>query len=395
MAQVIRWLTAICLFALVACTTAQADLTPEQVLSLPNDVKGFVGEAFVRDLYKKGGRVELLNKFSPTKSGPDLLYVLPDGRLEMHEVGASKTWRGKAKLRTTVAGTKMDQLSDAWIHNWTDSPVDREAALRVEQAMKEGRLVRIYDEVNLATGEMRSSTALPDGMNSVRLEEKMGPIKIKRFLADCEEHAKKLALLNADPKNARAKLFSKPAIQELERKPKVFADYEDAFRARRKRAIVRPGLLLPNGRLLVAMKAGAADGVLVFALDAGVAGYQYLNGDILRPEFERKVGDAAVKGVAVGSATAVAVFLVGGTGPAGWAVLGIGIGAYMVTDAALTKWHQEQDRRFVSADDLRKLGVEVDSILNVNADSLLKAGERSDGLLGVERKLDSPLKYGR
>ena len=358
----------------------------------------------MRDAYERAGRVELLSKFHPNKTGPDLLYVLPDGRLEIHEVKTYSNWPGPSSLETTVAGEEMDQLSDTWIRKWIDrvlepgseaSIVDREAALRLDRAMREGKLVRIFDEVNLSTGQMRSSNALPNGVSTVRLEEKMGPIKIERYYARFEQRASELALMKADAKNARAKLFSKPAIQELELKPKVFADYEEAFRAGRKRAIVRPGLLLPNGRLLVAMKAGAADGVLVFALDAGVAGYQYLNGDILRPEFERKVGDAAVKGVAVGSATAVAVFLVGGTGPAGWAVLGIGIGTYMVTDAVLTGWHQEQDRRFVSADDLCKLGVEVDSILNVNADSLLKARDKSDSLLGVERKLDSPLKYGQ
>ena len=113
---------------------------------------------------------------------------------------------------------------------------------------------------------------------------------------------------------------------------------------------MRAGVLTPEGRLIVSISEGAGAGLLVFSLESGAASYQYLKGEIYRPEFERKVMDAAVKGGTVGGVTAVAVFL--GATPQGWVVLGLGIGAYYLADAALTEWHKREDAKYVTGNDL-------------------------------------------
>jgi len=114
-------------------------------------------------------------------------------------------------------------------------------------------------------------------------------------------------------------------------------------------------------------------------VDAGDAGYQYLRGNIYRPAFEQKIMDAAVKGVAVGSTIAVAVFL--GATPQGWVVLGLGIGAYCITDAALSQWHEFQNRHFLNGSDLAQYGIEIDSVLDIKGkDATLDIKSKDDTL---------------
>ena len=68
-----------------------------------------------------------------------------------------------------------------------------------------------------------------------------------------------------------------------------------------------------------------------------------------------------------------------GATPAGWVVLAVGFGAYYVTDAALTAWHESSDRQRLNAEDLKSFGIESTSILDYgDPNSPMKAGEIKD-----------------
>jgi len=130
------------------------------------------------------------------------------------------------------------------------------------------------------------------------------------------------------------------------------------------------GILTQGGKLLVSIPAeitaGAGAGLISFAFDAGSASMDYAKGTILRPEFERKLGDAAVIGGVVGTGTGVAVLL--GASPIGLVVIGIGVGGYMITDLIVEKWHHAQDQKYLTADDLAVFGLTMQDTIPLNMD---------------------------
>ena len=118
--------------------------------------------------------------------------------------------------------------------------------------------------------------------------------------------------------------------------------------------------------MIVGAGEGAAAGLLVFSVEAGEGGYQYLKHDIYKPAFERKVMDAAVKRAIGTWRTAVAIFI--GATPGGWVVLAIGVGGYCITDIALSQWHEQQNRQHLTRDDLAQYGIEINSVLDMKTD---------------------------
>lgn len=129
-----------------------------------------------------------------------------------------------------------------------------------------------------------------------------------------------------------------------------------------------PGLLTADRRLLVALKGGVAEGLVVFAIEGGLATYSYVKGNINNPEFQDKLVDAAIKGVSVGGAVAVAVML--GAGPGGWVVLGVSIGAYEVCDFAVNAWRRNQARKHLTFADLEPFGIVSETTLDLKDESL-------------------------
>lgn len=169
-------------------------------------------------------------------------------------------------------------------------------------------------------------------------------------------------------------IIEKPTFSRLHKTVNRFSDYDDLVKAMRKTSPnqnirVRPGLLTPTGKLIVGLSEGAVGGVAVFATDAGMSGYHYLKGNILKPEFERQIQDAAIKGTTVAGASAVAVFLI--PNPAGIIIIGVAAAAYIATDSALQSWHRYQDGKYLNRSDLTAFGIEMDSILDVPNDSTL------------------------
>lgn len=129
---------------------------------------------------------------------------------------------------------------------------------------------------------------------------------------------------------------------------------------------VVPGLLAPNGKLLVALKIGASAGAIAFSIDSGIATYQYLNGNLFTNEYKEKIVRSAINGTAVGGATAVAVLL--GANPAGLVVAGVAFGTYLIVDKSLDVYHEITDRSILTPEDLKLFGIRVDSILDIKID---------------------------
>lgn len=125
------------------------------------------------------------------------------------------------------------------------------------------------------------------------------------------------------------------------------------------------GLYTSTGKLVVPVNTpGVGAGVLVFAADVGGATYQYFSGAILKEEFERRLADSAVRGVACGVAHAVLVALV--PTPGGILVAVVGIGAYMAADYAITLYRRAVDGSKLTAADLQVYGVELNSIFGLD-----------------------------
>ena len=361
-------LATLCMALLCNALGAEAPSLPGITTEGTNLQKGFIGEQYVRELLSKTNRVDMLvSKWSPTQTGPDLLYRLPDGAVEIHEVKTYTDWPGDTALHTKVGGKPMQQLSDDWIDRWVQRQEwasDRAVADEVQAARKGGKLVRIKDDICLRTGEYRSRTAYPTQHDAVRLEERAGPFKIPRVLDRLEESKAKLGGLRRESAEAAGRLFPQARLRLLSTSPGTFEDYEKIATADSRRGVrVVSGLLLDDGRLAVAVETAVGVGVLVFAMDAGVAAYQYQMGAITTHEFELQVAKAAVTGASIGGATAVAVLM--GASAGGPIVLGIGIGAYWIEDAGWTTWEERTMRHLLSMDDLIQLGIETSSPLNI------------------------------
>lgn len=112
------------------------------------------------------------------------------------------------------------------------------------------------------------------------------------------------------------------------------------------------GLITKEGALWIpAIKSGISEAGMVFVMDAGIASYQYAQGKIHRPQLERELQDAAIKGLVCGGSS-VAVTLILGSNPSGWVVLGIGVAGYFITDLSLQFYHRWEDGKKLTARDL-------------------------------------------
>ena len=154
-------------------------------------------------------------------------------------------------------------------------------------------------------------------------------------------------------------------------KPLTRGDFVKA----RPRGKLCPGLITNDGRLVVFISKPQGLGLLSFAIDSGIATYQYAKGDIRQGELEEKIIEAAVKGVTVGfAAKAVAVALV--ATPGGWVVEGIVFATYVVADISIEALRP----RHISPEDMKALELEVVSILGMPIDDAL-----------FDRPIDSPV----
>ncbi|MCQ2353340.1 MAG: hypothetical protein MJ033_07680 [Victivallaceae bacterium] len=346
----------------------------------PTDLKGFFGESLVDDIYQPAGRKLIPYKIDPNLHGPDKIYRLATGQIEIHEVKAYSSWAGKAAMQSTAGGRSTYELSARWCENWiketlassTSSEAEKSAARLVADAIRNKQAKFIYDEINLATQQFRSSDVLQVGLDGVSLHEKMGPVRLTKFEDFFSRKTKdfiNLKMGNLDKVMTSPKM--NPNMGPISRKDQLKLIPEDICnKAGVEKIEIGNGLMTENGRLLVSIKVGAQAGLLVFAADAGYAAYQYLGGDIIKPEFQQKIADAAVKGTFVGSCVGVTVFL--GACPGGWCVLAVSIGSYFIVDNAVRMWHNYQNSKYLTIDDLKAWGISSDTTLDFPIDSPLE-----------------------
>lgn len=128
------------------------------------------------------------------------------------------------------------------------------------------------------------------------------------------------------------------------------------------------GLLLSDKRLLLAVKEGSKTALMIIAVEGGVASYQYIKGSILKPEFEEKMIDAAIKGTTVGSAIGVAILL--GATPAGFIVFAVSSGVYYITETGITLWKAHKAKKYLTIEDLSAYGIKLDSTLDLEKDDI-------------------------
>ena len=358
-------------------------------------IKGFFGESLADDIYQAAGRKIVPYKIDPNLHGPDRIYRLANGFYEIHEVKAYTSWAGKAAMQTTSGGVPTYELSRRWCEDWISktlnsasaSVAEKSAARTLADAIKRNRVKFIFDEFNLTTQQFRVSEVIQVGKDGVVLTEKMGAVNLKRFNQFFSRKSKdflQMKIGNLDNN------FSAPSVhqswQPLSRKDQLKLLSEKVYKeADVKRIEIHNALLTQDGRLLIAVKTGVKTGVMVFAADAGHAVYEYANGDILKPELQRKIADAAVKGTFVGSCVGVTVFL--GATPAGWCVLAVSVGSYFIVDQSLKVWHRYQDSKYLTIDDLCGWGVVSDTVLEPDDDTILES--HKDTIL--ESELDTLL----
>ncbi|MBO5438051.1 MAG: hypothetical protein J6A23_10355, partial [Thermoguttaceae bacterium] len=206
---------------------------------------------------------------------------------------------------------------------------------------------------------------IQQGKNNIALKEITGPMKLKYFERFQSQKAREFKQLRAG--NVE-NLLQKPKMTDLKSHPLTRANLEKIHKDLSKSTPV-PGLITPEGRLLVAVRTGGYAGLLEFGIEGGCATYSYVKGDINYPEYEEKLWDAAIKGTAVGSCSAVTVFL--GASPGGLIVTAVCVGTYLITDQVVTVWRENQKRKFLTVEDLKAWGFELDSILAIPVDSNL------------------------
>ena len=363
-------------FCICICFSLKASPATEAA----SDFKGFFGESLVADIYQHAGRKLVPYKVNPNLHGPDLIFQTPSGFLEIHEVKAYTNWAGKTAMHTTTGGTPTYELSKRWLNDWINktlanpatSGAEKSAARVVSEAIKNNRINLIYDEVNLTTQQLRVSSVIQQGADEVTLIAKTGTLNLKRFNQYFSKKSKdflEMKMGNIDKLMNAPKVH--PSWQPISKKDQLKLLPKDAQKnAGVERIEIHNALMTANGKLLIAVKHGVKTGLMVFAFDAGHAVYEYSRGEILRPELERMIADAAVKGIFVGTCVGVTVFL--GATPTGWCVLAVSIGSYFIVDQALKIWHRYQDSKYLTIDDLQAWGIESDTVLEQNDDTVLK-----------------------
>ncbi len=349
-------------------------------------LKGYFGESLVEDIYKSAGRELIPYKIDPNIHGPDKIFKLANGVIEVHEVKAYSNWAGSAAMKTTAEGVETYELSARWCQNWIDTTLaspsatdaEKQAARALSEAIKNNKVRYIYDEVNLLTEEFRSSEVLQVGLDGVKLSENTKPMKIKRFNQFFSKKTKDFMQMKV---GNLEKIMDSPKVsawQPLSKEDQLKLLLKEKHMESNGRKIdVCKGLMTADGRLLVSIKAGASAGLLVFAADAGHSVYRYVRDNSLKPELERNIEDAAIKGAFVGTCVGVTVFL--GATPGGWCVLGVSIGSYLIIDTALRAWHESKDAKHLNISDLKGWGIYSDTPLNPTLDSTLSP------------KIDTPL----
>lgn len=347
---------------------------PDERFKNPTD-KGNTGENLTQAEMEKRGYKSLPSKYSGNQ-GIDHVFIKynPDGDISDIIVAETKAHDGSPD-----SNYNQKQMSDEGI----DDRIKKMKNSKDPEVKKAGELLeknrdkirKEYWHHNTRTHKATVYEVGPDGnLKSVKAE--YNTERALRKLLKAKEKQQKI--LNKKVINQSKKLFKNSDVRKLSENPKNLRDYERIIiKGNKEGYIVKPGILLPDGRLVMSLKGGGFAGLVVIATESSIAGYQYINGDIFKPDFEKELCDAAVKGAAVGAGTGVAIILCASSTPPGIIILGIATGAYFIADTCLSVWHENSDAKFLNREDLKLFGIEIDSVLNVKIDPSIPLNDRN------------------
>jgi hypothetical protein len=193
---------------------------------------------------------------------------------------------------------------------------------------------------------------------------------VDRELHDKTAHTEGRAVFGGGKMGRLGKVSSVFPTSTVYVNPKVqsWSDYEKMAKKINKNAIAVPAVMTQDNKLIMSLKNGAYSGIAVVGIESGMAYYDFLKGYIYQNEFNQKVIESAMKGGAVGGSEALVMFLL--PTPHGLVLLGAGVGAYIIVDEAIKKYHYYKEKHFLNADDLKVYGIELDSVLDIEDDGI-------------------------
>lgn len=163
-----------------------------------------------------------------------------------------------------------------------------------------------------------------------------------------------------------ASILKEPVLANFSKAKTVDAIRKNVQKQTASKFMLCPALL-QNGKLLVAAESGAGAALVMFAVEGGMHTWEFMKGDILKPEYVEKITRAAINGAAVGGATAVMVIL--GSNPAGLAVIGVATGVYVAVDKVQQIYREAKKSGYLNKNDLAIFGIPADSVMDIAVES--------------------------
>lgn len=341
-----------------------------------------------------------------------ILRKLPSGDYEIVELLQQKSSAsGKSHLSTVDGALEiLRSYPDDVIH----VPANREQIDALEEEIRRCKLLgknpRGVQEVEnaLRTGRIRSTN--PSGAPLPKYDEYEKPIK---SWTEREFAAKKAERAAAERVRA-VKPLTGGKFTSLESAPRAVTGYRQTVRSSIEQIEARPGVLTRSGKLIVtqpgeavaegaggvrvvrgvgrvggAAVAGLSAGGVSLVIDLASATWSYADGTMTSDEFVAELGHSAIRGTAVGGSTAVVVLL--GATPTGWIVVGVGVGAYVITDLVIELSTQADLQ--LTTQDLEDFGIVVRTPM-LTPETLptpLRTPERLPTPLRTPENLPSPL----
>lgn len=181
--------------------------------------KGQFGESLMDDIMTKtkpGCR--RIGPIDTTAPGPDLIYKLPDGTFEAHEVKCYKDWAGKSAMKTTVKdlpvyidGQPVYELSEVSVDNWIkkelknpNSKYSQQDLIDFDNARKNGHVRYVLDEINTTENRLRQSSVTQKGKSDIELFERSST-RLKEFNRIKSPETRKLEKIVKNLENANIK----------------------------------------------------------------------------------------------------------------------------------------------------------------------------------------------
>jgi len=338
---------------------------------LSGNQKGTIGEQLVKEAWEKTGRQSVLNhRFgNPNIHGPDHVFLTQSGEVEIHETKALNRFASLPDLQTTSNGKECAELSDQWIKDWMNNPKSNyhELSEDVQNKIISGKYTRRLNSINTETTEMRVFKIEASGVSKVAIgDEVAGAFRLSRSrIKELSQSAKAMSQASKICTGDNS-LLCRGKITSVGSNADPLKTLKNARSGgSRNGFIFGRGVLLSDGRLIVAASQGANAGLFTFVYDAGIAEYQFVSGGIDKSTLNEKLNEAALKGVIVNGAVGIAVLF----NPATGVVAAVAIGSYIITDFAIEKWKAYHERPLLTLKDLQDIAIPIDPNISLNVEN--------------------------